>query len=92
MRDIILMDSQRPDDTQPLERERIHLLLLEDTRRGMEDIAAGCTKDADAALARLQKSRAGKIPRKRGCVFPTRPNSPQPSSIGTAPAKYLDSV
>lgn len=66
MRDIILMDSQRPDDTQPSERERIHLLLLEDARRGMEDIAAGCTEDADAALARLQKSRAGEIPRKRG--------------------------
>jgi len=34
------------------------LLLLEDARRGMEDIAAGRTEDADAALARLQKSRA----------------------------------
>lgn len=66
MRDIILTDSQRPDDTQPSERERIHLLLLEDARLGMEDIAAGCTEDSDAALARLQKSRAGKIPRKRG--------------------------
>lgn len=66
MRNIILMDSQRPDDPQPLERERIHLLLLEDAWRGMEDIAAGCTEDADAALARLQKFPAGKIPRKRG--------------------------
>jgi len=57
-RDVTLMDSQRPDDTHPLGRERIHLLLLEDARRGMEDIAAGRTEDADAALARLQKSRA----------------------------------
>jgi len=65
-RGINLMDPQRPDDAQPLERERIHLLLLDDARRGMEDIAAGRTEDADAALARLQKSRAGKIPRKRG--------------------------
>jgi hypothetical protein len=41
-------------------------LLLEDARRGMEDIATGRTEDADAAFARLQKSRVGKISRKRG--------------------------
>jgi hypothetical protein len=40
-----------------LERERIHLLLLEDVKRGLADIAAGRTEDADAAIARLQQAR-----------------------------------
>jgi len=60
------MDTQRPGDTQPLERERIHLLLLADVRRGLKDIADGRTEDADAALARLQKLRTGKTRCKRG--------------------------
>lgn len=63
---VALIDAARLDYYHQLERERIHLLLLEDARRGLEDIAAGRTEEADAALARLQKSRAGKGGRKRG--------------------------
>lgn len=57
---IALIDAQRLDYYHQLERERIHLLLLDDARRGLEDIAAGRTEDADAALARLQQQRTGK--------------------------------
>lgn len=63
---VALIDAARLDYYHQLERERIHLLILEDARRGLEDIAAGRTEDADAALARLQKARAGKLGRKRG--------------------------
>jgi prevent-host-death family protein len=63
---VALIDAARLDYYHQLERERIHLLLLEDARRGLEDIAAGRTEEADAALARLQKARAGKGGRKRG--------------------------
>jgi prevent-host-death family protein len=64
---IALIDAQRLDYYHQLERERIHLLLLDDARRGLEDIAAGRTEDADAALARLQQQRTGKSSgRKRG--------------------------
>jgi prevent-host-death family protein len=64
---IALIDAKRLDYYHQLERERIHLLLLDDARRGLEDIAAGRTEDADAALARLQQQRRGKSTgRKRG--------------------------
>ena len=36
---------------------RRHLLLLEDVKLGLADIAAGRTEDADAAIARLQERR-----------------------------------
>jgi prevent-host-death family protein len=64
---VALIDAKRLDYYHQLERERIHLLLLDDARRGLEDIAAGRTEDADTALARLQQQRTGKPSgRKRG--------------------------
>src|SRR5262245_30178349 len=54
---VALIDADRLDYYHRLERERIHLLLLEDVKRGLADIAAGRTEDADAAIARLQKAR-----------------------------------
>jgi hypothetical protein len=42
---------------QHLERERVHLLLLNDVLRGLTDILAGRTEEADAAIARMQKER-----------------------------------
>ena len=36
---------------------RIHLLLIEDAKRGLDDIAACRTQDADTALAEIQKRR-----------------------------------
>jgi prevent-host-death family protein len=54
---VALIDSDRLDYYHRLERERIHLLLLEDVKRGLADIAAGRTEDADTAIARLQQAR-----------------------------------
>lgn len=64
---IALIDAQRLDYYHQLEREHIHLLLLDDARRGLVDIAARRIEDADTALARLQQRRTGKPSgRKRG--------------------------
>ena len=55
---VALIDSKRLDYYHRLERERIHLLLIDDARRGLADVAAGRTQEADAAIAGLQKRRA----------------------------------
>ena len=55
---VALIDTDRLDYYHRLERERIHLLLIDDARRGLEDIMAGRTHEADAAIATLQKRRA----------------------------------
>jgi prevent-host-death family protein len=54
---VALIDADRLDYYHQLERERIHLLLIEDARRGLEDIAAGRVRDADTTLAKLQQRR-----------------------------------
>lgn len=54
---VALIDADRLDYYHRLERERIHLLLTDDARRGLEDIVAGRTQDADQALAAIQKRR-----------------------------------
>ncbi len=69
---VALIDAARLDYYHRLEREHIHLLLIEDARRGLEDIAAGRTREADAAITTLQRkrparaARGGKTARKRG--------------------------
>jgi prevent-host-death family protein len=63
---VALIDADRLDYYHRLERERIHLLVLEDVKRGLADIVAGRTEDADTAIARLQQQRAAVVkPRKR---------------------------
>ena len=61
---VALIDADRLDYYHRLERERIHLLLIDDARRGLADIEAGRTYAADAALARIQQRRASATPRK----------------------------
>ena len=56
---VALIDCDRLDYYHRLERERIHLLLIDDARRGLEDIATGRTYEADSAIAQLQNRRAG---------------------------------
>ena len=65
---VALIDADRLDYYHRLERERIHLLLIDDARRGLDDITAGRTHKADSALASLQKRRAAtaKAVKKRG--------------------------
>jgi prevent-host-death family protein len=55
---VALIDADRLDYYHRLERERIHLLLIDDARRGLEDVVAGRTQEADAAIATLQRRRA----------------------------------
>lgn len=40
------------------ERERIHPLFLDDAKRGLADIAAGRTCEAEMAIIQLQQRRA----------------------------------
>lgn len=54
---VALIDADPLDYYHRLERERIHLLLLDDVRRGLDDIGAGRTQDADAAIAAVQTRR-----------------------------------
>ncbi len=56
---VALIDAQRLDYYHRLERARIHLLLLDDAGRGLEDIAAGRVKEARGALQDLKKRQAG---------------------------------
>ena len=55
---VALIDAARLDYYHLLERERIHLLLIDDARRGLADIAAGRTFKANGAIAQLQRRRA----------------------------------
>lgn len=48
---VALIDADRLDHYHRLERERIHLVLLEEAEKGLADVDAGRTKDARKALA-----------------------------------------
>ena len=67
---VALIDAARLDYYHRLERERIHLLLIDDAKRGLADIEAGRTYAADPALAQIQQRRASasadKAAKKRG--------------------------
>lgn len=53
---VALIDSDRLDYYHRLERERIHLVLLDDVEKGLADMAAGRTRDAREALGELKRS------------------------------------
>jgi prevent-host-death family protein len=53
---IALIDAQRLDHQ--LERERIHLLLINEAGKGLDDVAAGKVKDARSAIAALKRRRS----------------------------------
>ena len=55
---VALINAERLDYYHRLERERIHLLLIEDASRGLEDVAAGRVKDARQTLQRIKRRRA----------------------------------
>lgn len=58
---VALIDSERLAYYHRLERERIHLLLIEDARRGFEDVLAGRTQPAGPALTALRKAAMAKL-------------------------------
>ena len=53
---VALVDAERLDYYHRLERERIHLLLLDDIEQGLADVKAGRTRDAREALADLKRA------------------------------------
>ena len=55
---VALIDANRLDYYHRLERERIHLLLIDDAKRGLADISAGRSQEADAALGLMQRRRS----------------------------------
>jgi antitoxin (DNA-binding transcriptional repressor) of toxin-antitoxin stability system len=55
---VALIGSARLAYYQQLERERVHLLLLDDAMRALADIAFGSTKAANAAVADRQRDGA----------------------------------
>lgn len=57
---VALIDADRLDYYHRLERERIHLLLLEEAENGLADVAAGRVKDARQVIRRLKTRRAAK--------------------------------
>ena len=57
---VAIIDSQRLDYYHQLERERIHLLLIDDAGKGLDDIASGKVKGALNTLSALKRRRAAK--------------------------------
>lgn len=55
---VALIDADRLGYYHRVERERIHLLLIDDAKRGLADIDAGRPYEADAAIAKLQRRRS----------------------------------
>lgn len=55
---IALIDVQRLDYYHRLEREHIHLLLIDEATRGLDDVAAGRVNGARAAIQTLKRRRA----------------------------------
>ena len=58
---VAIIDAQRLDYYHQLERERIHLLLIDDASKGLADIAVGNTKDAHSTLHAIKRRRAAKV-------------------------------
>lgn len=56
---VALIDSDRLDYYHRLERERIHLLLIDEAGKGLDDIADGRTGDARQALQSIKHRRKG---------------------------------
>ena len=52
---VALIDASRLDYYHRLERERIHLVMLDDIEKGLGDIAAGKVRDAHEALHSLSR-------------------------------------
>lgn len=54
---VALIDAERLDYYHQLERERVHLILIDEASRGLDDVAAGRAKDARSVIATIKKRR-----------------------------------
>ena len=55
---IALIDASRLDYYHQLERERIHLLLIDEASRGLDDVTAGKVKDARSVIESIKRRRS----------------------------------
>jgi prevent-host-death family protein len=55
---IAIIDAKRLDYYHQLERERIHLLLIDEASKGLDDVAAGRVQDARSALQAIKSRRS----------------------------------
>lgn len=55
---VALIDASRLDYYHQLERERIHLLLIDEASKGLDDISAGRVQDARETIQRLKTRRS----------------------------------
>ena len=54
---VALIDAERLDYYHRLERERIHLLLVDEIGKGLDDVANGRVKDARQTIQRIKRRR-----------------------------------
>jgi prevent-host-death family protein len=54
---VALIGAQRLDYYHQLERERIHLLVIDEAGKGLDDVSAGRVKDARGALTSRARRR-----------------------------------
>ena len=55
---VALIAAERLDYYHRLERERIHLLLIDEAAKGLDDVEAGRTRPARAAVQAFKRRRA----------------------------------
>ena len=55
---VALIDAERLDHYHRLEHERIHLLLIDDAGKGLDDVASGRGKDARNAIRSIKRRRS----------------------------------
>lgn len=55
---VALIDAERLDHYRQLARERIHLLLIDEARKGLDDVAAGRVKGARGAIRSIKRRRS----------------------------------
>jgi prevent-host-death family protein len=54
---VAIIDAHRLEYYHQLERERIHLLLIDEASKGLDDVAAGRVKDARSVIQSLKRRR-----------------------------------
>ena len=54
---VAIIDAHRLEYYHQLERERIHLLLIDEAGKGLDDVAAGRVKDARSVIQSLKRRR-----------------------------------
>lgn len=55
---IALIDASRLDYYHQLEHERIHLLLIDEASKGLDDVAAGKVKEARSLIQSIKRRRS----------------------------------